>query len=62
MNLLHVITVVFVVLKWLAIAPVATWSWWAVFTPSLIVFAIGIALFLFGFFGIAYVTHRSFRK
>lgn len=46
----HILTVVFVVLKVLAIAPVAAWSWWLVLAPSL--GCIAFALLMFALAGI----------
>lgn len=40
--LLHLTTFIFFLCKIFSVAPVAYWSWWLVFTPSLI--AIGIAV------------------
>lgn len=40
-----VIGIVFVVLKLLAVPPVATWSWWWVLAPFWIPWAIALAVF-----------------
>lgn len=46
MNIWHLITLVFVICKIAEIGTIAHWPWWLVLLPSLVVFGIGIFLFL----------------
>lgn len=45
---LTVVGIVFVVLKLLAVPPVATWSWWWVLAPFWIPWAIALIVFTLG--------------
>ena len=47
-NLLHLLTVCFVVLKVAAIGAVATWSWWTVVMPSIVALGLGVVFILIG--------------
>jgi len=37
----HIITIIFILLKSFTIGPVAMWSWWLVFLPSIISLSVG---------------------
>ena len=40
------LTIIFIVLKLVGIAPFATWSWWLVFAPTIVGFVLTLAIFL----------------
>ena len=44
--LFHVLTIVLVILKSFQIGEIATWSWWIIFSPSIIAFSIVIFFLL----------------